>query len=123
MRYLKRFFENSKIIEVKEIAENCLAYLIDEGFKIACEDFGCFVSLEITNSYGNFDYDEIKDYIIPMITVMKDDGYLIGHINFIMDDPDDYEDYEYRTLHEDFLDRVDFDNRDETYRIEIMINL
>ena len=101
MRYLKRFNEGLQLKETEELmdfTENCLAFLLDEGFQLELVDrygrnpndpsfeedteyywidlygpttrqAGQFV--QQTDDNRNFNWDEVKDYYIPFISLMN----------------------------------------------------
>jgi hypothetical protein len=109
MKHLRRFNESLQLKELEDLmdfAENCLAYLLDEGFQ-----------LELVDRYGrgpndpsfdqdtehwldlygptngednrNFSWEEVKDYYIPFISLIKnryrlvdDGGYKGDQIYF-----------------------------------------
>lgn len=97
MKHLKRYNESidhDDFNELKEFTENCLVYLLDEGFQIEFVDpqgdpygdrqeFWASLNTELTlwiylygptNDEGdnrNFSWQEVKDYYIPFIQLLK----------------------------------------------------
>lgn len=93
MRYLKRFNEGLQLKEVEELmdfAENCLAFLLDEGFQLELVDrygrdpndpsFEEDTEYNWIDLYGpindednarNFSWEEVKDYYIPFISLIN----------------------------------------------------
>ena len=84
MRYLKSFNESvkSSTDEVKDFAEDCLAYLLDDGFEItghhmAHDDKQIVIWIDkpgpnkgqIKTRIG-FEWDDIKDYYIPFVQLL-----------------------------------------------------
>jgi len=78
MKYLKKFNESAeseKIEDIKKFCNEYLAYLIDDGYKVVVYPTSVFPNITIGISYNNrgFMYNDIKDYFIPFITVLKDE--------------------------------------------------
>lgn len=90
MRYLKNFNE-SYIVDTDELQEFCewnLATLLDNGYKVDVEydewdddNDNFYISIE-SNKFGSFfSWDDLKDYVIPFMMLLKDeddidwDGY------------------------------------------------
>jgi hypothetical protein len=98
MKHLRRFNESlssNEYDELKEFCENCLAYLLDEGFELELVDrYGRESndsSYEIDSDYSwidlygpwgepdvhgeqtkaSFSWNEVKDYYIPFIQLLK----------------------------------------------------
>jgi len=90
MKYLKKFNESidleSKKKELQEFCDDYLASLTDNDYivyvdirlpKIDNELTICiYRNNPIVNNHLNFKYDDIKDYIIPFISMLED-NYLI----------------------------------------------
>lgn len=93
MRYLKRFNEGLQLKEVEELmdfAENCLAFLLDEGFQLELVDryshdpndpsfdenteyywIDLYGPINDEDNTRNFSWDEVKDYYIPFISLIN----------------------------------------------------
>ena len=77
MKYLKGIFEGyDSNQEVKDFAEGCLAYLLDDGFKVNVIDFTksdkkmIFLSKHVEDLHYGFTWNEVKDYYIPFIKML-----------------------------------------------------
>lgn len=86
MRYLKSFNEGRKSTtdELKEFSEDCLAYLLDDGFEIttyhmAHDDKQMVIWLDkpgtpagwnMKKTRIGFEWDDIKDYYIPFVRML-----------------------------------------------------
>jgi hypothetical protein len=77
MKYLKGIFEGyDSNQEVTDFAEGCLAYLLDDGFKVNVIDFNksdkkmIFLSKHVEDLHYGFTWDEVKDYYIPFIKML-----------------------------------------------------
>ena len=101
MRYLKRFNEGLQLKETEELmdfAENCLAFLLDEGFQLELVDrygrnpndpsFEEDTEYYWIDLYGptndedntrNFSWEEVKDYYIPFISLIKNRYKLVDN--------------------------------------------
>ena len=105
MKHLRRYNEGLSFNEyddLKEFCENCLAYLLDEGFELELVDrYGrepndpsydedteyFWVDLygpSITDEYGavpneSYSWDQIKDYYIPFLKLMNVRYVLVDH--------------------------------------------
>jgi hypothetical protein len=92
MKHLRRFNESLQLKELEDLmdfAENCLAYLLDEGFQLELVDrygrgpndpsFDQDTEYYWVDIYGptngednrNFSWEEVKDYYIPFIQLLK----------------------------------------------------
>lgn len=93
MRYLKRFNEGLQLKEAEELmdfAENCLAFLLDEGFQLELVDrygrdpndpsfdedteyywIDLYGPINDEDNTRNFNWDEVKDYYIPFISLIN----------------------------------------------------
>ena len=122
MRYLKSFNEGRKSTtdELKEFSEDCLAYLLDDGFEITTytmphNDRSAVIWIDkpgpnkgqIKTRIG-FEWDEVKDYYIPFVQLLAKRYQLarfevIGGVdypvrfNYGVDSPD-LEDFTYEQI-------------------------
>ena len=81
MRYLKRFNEDLTQDEIKELTEfgqDCLSFLLDEGFEFDYErSIGDCWWLDLygpQDEYENpiaYTWDQVKDYYIPFLHLLK----------------------------------------------------
>ena len=91
MRYLKNFNESYIISNTDQLQEFCewnLATLLDNGYKFQVEydewnddNDGFYIDIE-SDKFGTFfSWDDVKDYVIPFMMILKDkydidwDGY------------------------------------------------
>jgi len=81
MKHLKSFSESHISIfdEFKEFCEGYLIHLVDDGFELNFAKRG-YINLEISK-LGTFDYNDIKDYFIPFITMLND-KYVIQVLSY-----------------------------------------
>ena len=86
MRYLKSFNEGRKSTtdELKEFSEDCLAYLLDDGFEITTYTMahndrsaviwidkpGTPVGWNMKKTRIGFEWDAVKDYYIPFVQLL-----------------------------------------------------
>jgi hypothetical protein len=84
MKYLKSFESlsfPSDTDKLREYSRNYLAYLMDAGFNIQVTSLTQIndnntnkVNIIINKSgYGNFKWNEVKDYLIPFLTMLNQD--------------------------------------------------
>ena len=78
MKYLKRFNEGFNLEEIQDFCEGSLVYLIDEGFEVNTETLydhfkknSEYICITISKGREKFDWDNVKDYIIPFITILS----------------------------------------------------
>jgi len=74
MKYLKKFNENN--IDLQTYCNDYLVYLIDLGFKIDVNTTHTgFSRISIYNGKvsNTFNWNDVKDYIIPFITMLNDE--------------------------------------------------
>jgi hypothetical protein len=81
MKYLKKFLLTEKI-DINELQNFCsdnLAYLIDEGFEFKIKDGNGYTYITISknhfeqlSNYYTFEWNEIKEDIIPFIIYLYD---------------------------------------------------
>jgi hypothetical protein len=93
MKHLRRFNEDltkDEIQELKEFCESCLAYLLDEGFEIDYEkgtgDFhwiDLWGSLDENENPISYTWDQVKDYYIPFIQLLKSRYKLVDSIIYV----------------------------------------
>jgi hypothetical protein len=93
MKHLRRFNEDltkDEIQELKEFCESCLAYLLDEGFEIDYEkgtgDFhwiDLWGSLDESENPIAYTWDQVKDYYIPFIQLLKSRYKLVDSIIYV----------------------------------------
>ena len=102
MRYLKMFKESNNFDKLKFFTEENLAYLLDnKEYKIVFRnaDTNCYISLTKSNKFGQIriNWNDVKDYLIPFIEVLKDEYKIInfipwkgstGNIAFVVDKND-----------------------------------
>ncbi len=99
MKYLKSIFESRSEKDLTELHETCemyLAYLIDNGFYIEIQDFD-IMDIDIrndldTNEEETFKWSDVKDHVIPLITLFKNDHFkykLKETVLFYKGKPDD----------------------------------
>lgn len=105
MKYLKRFeglnSYNNEIEEFKELSNNYLAYLLDDGIKIDTSNKSLLqnggVTLYVKLKIPRLRWSRIKDYIIPYLETI-------------------YNDYEFRTT---YWDKIGFGNVKNNGEIDI----
>ena len=86
MKHLKRFNEGLDYNELKDFVEDCLAYLLDEGFHVfiprgVSEDGTTAIWLGLNyreNKSNAFTWDDIKDYYIPLLKLLSSRYDIIG---------------------------------------------
>ena len=88
MKHLKRFNENIDTQELKEFVEDCLVYLLDEGFIIdvepAFKEPGSYdVVLSIKGVGPN--WDKLSDHYIPFLQLLSKKYHLSDANKFIED--------------------------------------
>jgi hypothetical protein len=94
MKHLRRFNEDltqDELRDLKEFCESCLAYLLDEGFEIDYEKgTGDFHWIDLWGSkdeeYDNpisYTWDQVKDYYIPFIQLLKSRYKLVDSIIYV----------------------------------------
>ncbi len=92
MKHLRKFNEglsSNEYEELKEFCESCLAYLLDEGFELELVDkygrdsndpsyeidsdyFWIDLYGPVEDNYGvSYNWDQIKDYYIPFLKLVK----------------------------------------------------
>ena len=83
MKHLKRYNEDlqpHQVDELKEFCENCLAYLLDEGFSLSYENIygGIGTALRISlyiptpgSKQTLFKWDDVKEYYIPFLQLLS----------------------------------------------------
>lgn len=88
MKYIKKFeaVDSNWKEKFKTLCENYLAYLTDDGFNIDYIDsIGDFVRVTIDN-FGQgespFKWDDIKDYLLPVLEIIENKFTLHGDISF-----------------------------------------
>ena len=89
MKHLKMFNESIDKDELADFVESCLAYLLDEGFRIfiprGSEDDTTAIWLSLSNQYAvksnAFTWDDIKDYYIPLLKLLSNRYQIIGFGN------------------------------------------
>lgn len=72
MKYLRKFNESQKDFE--EMCKNYLSYLSDDGFSLKFSkitDILFITKLNVVKCNEPFQWDDIKDTIIPFITVLN----------------------------------------------------
>lgn len=101
MIYLKRFNECLQLKETEELmdfAENCLAFLLDEGFQLELVDrygrdpndpsfdedteyywIDLYGPINDEDNTRNFSWEEVKDYYIPFISLIKNRYKLVDN--------------------------------------------
>lgn len=90
MKYIKKFeaVDSNWKEKFKTLCDNYLAYLKDDGFNIDYIDsIGDFVRVTIDNfGQGNspyaFKWDDIKDYLLPVLEIIENKFNLHGDISF-----------------------------------------
>lgn len=81
MKHLKMFKESlndAEVVELKDFCETNLAYLMDEGFEISCDD-NKYINLHLPGKspsrYGSakdeFYWNDIKDHFIPFLQLLS----------------------------------------------------
>lgn len=87
MKHLRKFNESIDHDELKDFVESCLAYLLDDGFKVfiprgVSDDGTTAIWLSISNQYsGNstsFTWEQIKDHYIPLLKLLSNRYDIIG---------------------------------------------
>lgn len=89
MKHLKMFNESIDKDELTDFVESCLAYLLDEGFRIfiprGSEDDTTAIWLSLSNQYAlksdAFTWDDIKDYYIPLLKLLSNRYQIVGFGN------------------------------------------
>lgn len=83
MRYLKHFesISNEYMDNLKLFCDENLIRLIDNGFTFVLEECNNYIDIEIT-SKNTFKWSDVKDVLIPFITVLKDEYYLSSAVVF-----------------------------------------
>ena len=93
MKHLRRFNEglsSNEFDELKDFSESCLAYLLDEGFELELVDrygresndpsydedseylwIDLYGPRDDEGNNSNFSWQEVKDYYIPFIQLLK----------------------------------------------------
>jgi len=58
--------------ELKELCNDYLVYLLDDGFYVNVET--CFDSIIYIRkpSYEAYEYSDVKDYLIPFLTILQE---------------------------------------------------
>lgn len=93
MIYLKKFNEDLTQDEIKELTQfgqDCLAYLLDEGFEFDYErsigDCWWFDLYGPQDEYENpiaYTWDQVKDYYIPFLHLLKARYKLVDNIIYV----------------------------------------
>jgi len=71
MKYLKKFNEDKKQ-ELQDFCNDYLVSLIDDGFEIWVMLVKNYTMIRIDTN-NKFNWDDVKDYIIPFIILLNDD--------------------------------------------------
>ena len=82
MKYLKYFESLDRLKDIKIFCEEHLIYLLDAGFKFEVKNFNNAYIIDIYKHTSQYTYQELKDYIIPFLDILKD-NYTIAPINDI----------------------------------------
>jgi hypothetical protein len=136
MKYLRRFNEglsSNEYDELKEFCENCLAYLLDDGFEVKFSDrlgndendssflvdsdyfwVDLYGSQDDESNWNlfrdsiNYSWDEVKDYYIPFIKLINNKYKLVSKkIYFkIADVENEFHNF---SIEEVINDRISFD--------------
>jgi len=93
MRYLKKFNEDLTQEEVKELTEfgqDCLAFLLDEGFEFDyergigdCWWLDLYGSTEEDDVYNTYNWDQVKDYYIPFLQLLEKRYKLVDNLIYV----------------------------------------
>lgn len=93
MKHLKRFNESlteDELQELKEFGESCFAYLLDEGFELDYEKgTGDFYWIDLWGSLDEnedpiyYNWDQVKDYYIPFLNLLKTRYKLVDSIVYV----------------------------------------
>lgn len=126
MRYLRRIFEGVTD-EVKDFTEDCLAYLLDDGFEVTTYRMahdkrsaviwiakpGPRIGWNNKQTRIGFEWDEVKDYYIPFVQLLAKKYQLarfeqIGGVDYPVrfnygPDSPDLEDFTYEQIVDDNL--------------------
>ena len=130
MIYLKDFNESFRAPssfreEIQEFCENCLAYLIDEDFRIQTNLWDLdpvSVSFILIRRFDSqiepisFSWDDVKDYYIPflqmlqrkynLINTSKSPSILNSELQVVIRPTEESRDSVYYTLHEVLEDKI-----------------
>lgn len=94
MKHLKRFNENltqDELHELKQFGDSCFAYLLDEGFEFDYENgiaedywwFDLYGPLDEDENTIIFTWDQVKDYYIPFLKLLKARYKLVDDIVYV----------------------------------------
>lgn len=93
MKHLRKFNESLDHDELKDFVESCLAYLLDDGFKVFIpsgssgtsgvrdnDPISIWLSIYDTGlaNTTSFTWDQIKDYYIPLLKLLSNRYDIIG---------------------------------------------
>lgn len=137
MKYLKRIFESVDMKELKDFCESYLSYLIDDGFVVLIDSHNIlnidFIVVNIVKKtrvgdgemITEFKWLEIKDYIVPFITMLNkyyklNTTWRDNQASIEIREPYESKNFTYK----DFIDRADnhyFDDDVISY-IEIILD-
>jgi hypothetical protein len=132
MEYLKSYkvFEgkvtSDDLIKIKELCNNSLAYLLDDGFLVSVKGVNTiYINItksKIDNIVRTFKWNEIKDEVIPLFLLLQDK---IGIISFFKksNDFNSYKEYYYGdTDYNNLLEGNDIEDTNDLRSIEIELN-
>ena len=90
MKHLKKFNESNSIENLKDFCENCLAYLLDDGYELFVDDLvglprtypSHFRILFCEENRSHIEWNNIKDRFIPFLTLLNKNYNIITEIEF-----------------------------------------
>jgi hypothetical protein len=92
MKHIKKINEKFEVDFIKELSDNYLAYLLDDGFEtevysqnidtiiITISNYNRIEDI-LTPEWLEFKWNDVKDYILPFLQILDND-YNIDDINF-----------------------------------------
>jgi hypothetical protein len=82
MKHLRRYNESIDHDELKDFVEDCLAYLLDEGFNVFIPKSNFImhgsVAIWLALKSNGFTWDDIKDYYIPLLKLLSNRYQVVG---------------------------------------------
>lgn len=142
MKYLKRFslLESVSIDEIKDLVDSTFANLYDNGFEVKCEpsNFASnrnsekeFIVIKLrkvpksgVRSYlidGDFTWNEVKDYYIPFLQLVKRRYDLVSFGDELDDVRIEYVDWSYYSVDDLIEDQANIKENSNIYSITILI--
>ncbi len=79
MKYIKLIESVDTLNEIKELCDNCLAYLIDRGFTIKVTPFSGYYMIRVD---GDESWEDIRDEYLFFIDILLNDYILVGRTPF-----------------------------------------